>query len=356
MLEFLAGTGRLVLTLAIAAAGGFAFKSLGMPAPWLTGAAAAVGSAAVLGVGVQAGAWVRLGSMMFLGTVMGATVTPETFGQLPNWPVSLAGLLVVVVAMMLIVSLYLERVHGFDPDTARLACIPGNMAYALALAEDNPRADARQVALVQIVRLAALLICLPSVFDGLGYVAVAPISVAPSAVDFDAVALMFGAGIAAGAVFHWIGFPAGAMCGAMFAGGLLSGSGLLTVWLPEWLLIPGFALIGAVVGANFAGADRRFLAANILPSLGAVLVGTTVALACAVPVAWLIDAGVAQVWLAYAPGGADTMSILALALGLEPTFVVAHHVIRMFGLGGVVPLWIRFYARRGGGDAAGKAV
>lgn len=335
---------KLAMTLLVAAAGGFAFDRLGMPAPWLTGSTVAVGLAAVAGVGIGVPGWLRHCSMIFLGTIMGNAVTPETFAQLPTWPISLSGLLVVVLAMMFAVSVYLERVHGFDPVTARLACIPGNSAYVLALTEEST-ANAQQVVMVQMMRLAVLLTCLPFVFDALGYVVVArPDDGDLSAAAIQSLVLLFVAGAAGGLFFNWIGFPAGSMCGAMFAGAICSGSGTISVQVPDDLLIPGFAVMGAVCGANFAGADRRSLAAMLAASVGAVVVGTIVALAVAAPVAWLMGVSTAQVWLAYAPGGADTMSILALALGLEPTFVVSHHVIRMFGLGIVVPAWLRFYA------------
>ena len=142
----------------VAAAGGAVFAQLGLPAPWLTGAAIAVGLAAVAGAPIGVPFWLRHCSMIFIGTIMGNAVTPETFAQLPSWPISLCGLLIVVLAMMLAVSAYLERVHGFDAVTARLACIPGNSTYVLALAQES-RANMQQVVTVQMMRLAVLLTC-----------------------------------------------------------------------------------------------------------------------------------------------------------------------------------------------------
>jgi uncharacterized membrane protein AbrB (regulator of aidB expression) len=47
------------------------------------------------------------------------------------------------------------------------------------------------------------------------------------------------------------------------------------------------------------------------------------------------------VWLAYAPGGVEAMTIMAFALGLDPAFVGAHHVVRLIVLNVFVPLWLR---------------
>ncbi len=336
---------RLVPALIAAMVGGALFQALGLPAPWLTGSAAAVAIAAIAGLRISVPDWLRHASTIFLGTIMGSAVTPDTFAQLPSWPVSLIGLLIVVVSMMLAVSFYLERVHGFDAVTARLACVPGNMTYVIALTSERANtADARQVVIVQVVRLAALLMGLPFILDFLGFAATGNgWGDKASAFDTTALAVLFASGLVGGVIFHWLRFPAGSLCGAMLASAVLSGGGLVATGIPDQLLIPGFAVIGAVVGANFAGTDRALLIRSLAAALGAVVVGAAVALVVAWPVAVAMNVSVAQVWLAYSPGGSDTMSILAFALGLEPAFVVSHHVIRMFGIVVVVPLWLRLY-------------
>src|SRR5690606_15985611 len=112
-------------------------------------------------------------------------------------------------------------------------------------------------------------------------------------------------------------------------------------------MLPGFLVIGVTVGTNFAGIDRYHIAESLLASIGSLLFGAAVALAFAVPVAWLLDLTVAQLWLAYSPGGVDVMTIMAMALGLDPAFVGSHHVVRFIGLGFVVPLWVRSGLARG---------
>ena len=337
---------RLLLAALIGCAGGAFFNWLSLPAPWLTGAATAVAIAAIAGLKVVVPNWLRNGSMIFLGVLMGSSVPPEILTQLPKWPISLAGLLIVVIAMMIAVSLFLERTQGFDPATARLACIPGNMSYVLVLAEESS-ADTRKVAIVQVMRLAILLACLPFAFDLLGFTA-QPVNSELTLwnADFEQLGILLAVSLAGGIVFQLVGFPAGLMCGAMFAAAVCSGSGVINAKVPGDLMIPAFVALGAVTGANFVGTDRKFLMETAVAGIGAIFIGTIVAIAVAIPVAHLMDASVAKVFLAYAPGGSDTMSVLALALGLEPAFVVSHHVIRMFGLGIVIPVWLRFYGGR----------
>ena len=75
--------------------------------------------------------------------------------------------------------------------------------------------------------------------------------------------------------------------------------------------------------------------------LGSLLVGAAMAALAMLPVAWLLAVPPAQVWLAYAPGGVDVMTIMAIALGLDPAFVGGHHVVRFLALGLLLPLWLR---------------
>lgn len=56
---------------------------------------------------------------------------------------------------------YLERVHGYDRATARLSSLPGAVTQVMALAADS-NADARRVTIIQITRLAAILLIVPS--------------------------------------------------------------------------------------------------------------------------------------------------------------------------------------------------
>jgi uncharacterized membrane protein AbrB (regulator of aidB expression) len=73
----------------------------------------------------------------------------------------------------------------------------------------------------------------------------------------------------------------------------------------------------------------------------------TVAIAAifAAALIWLLKLPVAEVMIAYAPGSVDAMMLLALALHLDPVFVGAHHLTRIFFVSLSVPLAARRKAR-----------
>ena len=335
---------RTALTFLVAVAGGVSFSAIGAPAPWLTGSAAAVGCAAIAGAKPMIPAWLRYGAVVFLGSAVGSTMTPQTVGLLLHWPISFIGLAVSVFGIMAASSIYLERVHGYDRATARLASVPGALPYVLALAAEG-QGDKRRIIIVQLFRLTVLLLLIPIALSLVGH---ADGSVAPRApgpvVPGEIVALL-AVGSFGTWIFERLRVPAAPLCGAMVASAIVCGSGILSPELPRWLMVPAFVIVGAVVGANFASVDRYLLLETFSASLGSLAIGAIVALLCALPMAWLLDVPSAKIWLAYAPGGADAMTIMAIALGVDPAFVGGHHVARFLGLGLFVPFWMRNHTR-----------
>ncbi len=335
-------------TIAIGALGGFGFAAFGLPLPWLSGPAFAVAAVALAGQRLNVAPAVRTLTLIFLGATMGAAVKPETLETLQQWPLSLAGLGVAVFAMMIASQVYLVRIHGFESTTAKLAAVPGALPYVLALAEADARADVRRVAIVQTLRLSCLLMVVPGLFWLLGVgnaaaPAIADTTVAPMALGFDAardLAILFAVAGVAGWISIRISLPAGALFGPMIAGAFLYGSGLITADLPDWLMLPGFVVIGAMVGAHFDGTDPRLFASTVVAGVLSLCVGSAAALAVAAPISAVLGLSLPQVWLAYAPGGVETMSIMALALGFDAAYVAGHHAVRFLGLGLLVPFWL----------------
>jgi len=59
----------------------------------------------------------------------------------------------------------------------------------------------------------------------------------------------------------------------------------------------------------------------------------------------LLSLRVAEVMIAFAPGSVDAMMLLALALSLDPVYVGAHHLTRIFFVSLTMPLLARYSAR-----------
>ncbi len=326
-------------TIATGAVGGIAFALCGMPLAWLSGSAAAVAAAALAGHRLGIHLKLREVAIALLGLIIGSTVSPDTLSQASKWPVTLIGLVGALICMMAVSSMYLQRVHGFDRATARLSSTPGALNFVLLLSMEAD-ADPRRVAIVQVVRLSAILMFLPSLVTLIGGEVPTPSrEVVEGPVHIgQLLGLCVACGLGA-AAFHRMATPAPSLIGAMLPSAVLFGTGLVDTPLPIWLLIPVFVVLGSMVGANFVGTDMRLFLEVLRAGVGSLVLSSVLALAWAAPVAAMVGLPVLQVWLAYAPGGIETSAIMALSLGLDAAFVTGHHIARVILLNATVVFW-----------------
>lgn len=332
-------------TFAVAAAGGTAFDLIGVPAPYLSGSMLACSGAALGGLEQRVPASLRDASYVLLGVVVGTAIDSETLRLLPQWPVTLVALAVAMTALLLVLPRYFVLVHGIDRATARLCAIPGAMSLIMALA-DNLAVDARRVAVLQSLRLVILMILVPMAV-GVGMAPeVAGTAPKPLLGIYDA-ALLLALSVLGIPIAKWIRIPAPAFTGPMLASAALFASGSFSGALPAPLIVTAFVVMGASVGARFTNIDRGYL----VRCLGAGAGGILIAMSLTGVVAWLatafVDLPFIQVWLAIAPGGFDTMTALAISLGVDPAFVAGHQLVRLLALFLIVPFLFRGAARAG---------
>ena len=93
------------------------------------------------------------------------------------------------------------------------------------------------------------------------------------------------------------------MFGAMIASALLHGTGLINARLPWWLSDAAVVTLGALAGARFANTSPRLLLSYLGAALGSFLVAGTVAALFALLVTATLGLRIADVVIAFAPGG-----------------------------------------------------
>jgi membrane AbrB-like protein len=324
------------LTVALGAIGGGIFALAGVPAAWLSGAMIAVAVAAAAGFKVHVPDRIRTVVFVVLGTSIGSAVTPETIAQLGAWPGSLGILAVAVIAMIGVSTTWLTRVWGWERSTARYSSIPGALSQVLILALRSG-ADLPRIAFAQGLRLFVLVALLPWLLPG------ETVFVPPgdgSHLSLPETAVTLAGGYAAGLLLERIGVPGGALLGGMIVSTGLHATGMVEGRLPGPLLILGFVVTGCVIGVRFGNtsfSSMRTAFRGALESVGLAL-GVSAVFAYAAHILLALPFG--QLWLAYAPGGVEAMTIMAFALGFDPAFVGAHHVVRLIVLNLIVPLWL----------------
>lgn len=337
---------RLAETLAIAVSGGALLGLNNIPAGWLSGSMLFVAIAALLGrpVGVPA----RLASIIFvaIGISLGGAVSPQTLKGLSAWPVSIAVLAAAIAFSTFAVTLYLQRVHGWDQMSAFLGAVPGLLSQVIIMATQNG-ADLRGIAIVQSMRVVILAVGVPTSLALLGLSGPAPpmvdVDVGNSLGEF---AILIGPSVIAALILQKVRFPGGLMFGPMIVSGVLHGTGIVHVFFPWWFYAGAVCCLGAVTGSRFANTSLHMLLSYIGAALGSFAVGIASAGIFVLMLVFGLSFHPADVVVSFAPGALDVMMILALTMHLDPIYVGAHHLARFLLISVSLPVMVRALAGR----------
>ncbi|MFV0410038.1 MAG: AbrB family transcriptional regulator [Paracoccus sp. (in: a-proteobacteria)] len=344
-------TARGVLTLAVGAAGGLAFLALNLPLPWILGSLSATALWTRIGgraLSMPAG-W-RKFAMVMIGTMLGTGFTPDIISRAHSWLPSLMLMLVLSALFAGFAYAVFRRFGHMDRNTALFSAMPGGLSVTSLLAEQNG-ANVSRVALSHSARLVVLLVLAPVIIQLISGIDLADANGAmferAEPIDpWQHGLLMLAAGLSWLIARRMIFLPSAMLLVPMAVSALLHLTGVLAVHVPLPLSALAQVIVGAGVGLRFAGYTLReilhdgWLAA--LVALGLALM----TLLAAETMSWLIGVPAAPLFLAYLPGGAPELGIVALILGIDPAMVVTHHVLRIFTIVALLPLIVRLGDRR----------
>lgn len=335
-----------VAVVAAAAAGGLALQATGLPAGLLTGSMLAV---------MLAGSVLPLkdlsrptsdAAMLLTGVVIGAAATPEALRAAAHYPGSILLLLLSILLTFVLVGLFLARLARWSPLDALLGAAPGAFSAVMAVAiEKGGRTG--DVAVIQLFRLFLLVAAAPSLVAaaGSGLAGARPLA-APEPIWLDA-GVMTAAGLAVAMLFRRIGVMSPMVLGGATASVILHATDLVHGGLPFPVALFAFVALGAMIGRRIATLEWRSLLSLLPVAFGAFLVSTAVAIACAWPASLLAKVSFEAAFIAFAPGGLEVMALVAVALGLDPLYVGAHHLVRFMAVGFLLPAGAALVLRAG---------
>ncbi|PSJ42591.1 hypothetical protein C7H85_16520 [Zobellella endophytica] len=313
----------LLRTCAIGAAGGGLAHWAGFPSDWLLGAMLLVALSAMLGVAVRLPKTLLPPIQAILGVAVGLRLELDFPGP-ASLLFSVAGLLLCL-ATQIPLTQYLLRRLGWSRQEAMLAASPGALSVMAALATqlENPL----RVILSQTVRV-IVLVSTVGLAMALEWV---PVADAPVATELSPLhsGLLILAAYVLGRLGGRLRLPASyILAGVLTAGGYAAWQGVASV--PSAGIIPlGMVLLGALVGSRLRPLPAREMGYLLVIGVLISLSSSVMALIWAAAVAWWLEVPLFQVWLAYAPGAVEAMIYLALVTGLEPSWVIFHHVLRI---------------------------
>ena len=326
-------------TLIIGSLGALLMGLAGGPVPFLTGPALAITLVGLVGVKVQIPVLLRDICFIIIGISMGAGITPEVLQSAKQWPLSFFVLTIVVILIVAIGRRALAAIWKYDAMTALLAVIPGHLSYVLGLSSDT-RGDLSTISIVQSIRILALTLIVPIVVVafGLESTAISQPTLPMPTTEFIAV-------IAFSAVMGWflnrLRLPAAYLIAGLVCSILGHITGAVAGPVINYVATPAFVVLGCLIGTRFSGVSwpqfRNALGAGLM----ATFIGVVMAAIGAVIVSSLTDLPLNQLLIAFSPGGVETMSAMSISMGVDSTFVAAHHVARLLILTFLAPFLLK---------------
>jgi len=316
-------------TLLAGAVSGWAAHSIGLPIPWMLGPLALTAAASMAGVPAQPIPKGRDLGQALIGAAMGIQFTPAVLaGFLAILPlmVSMAAL---SIAVAMIGALFLGWVGAVDAKTAYFATVPGGVAEMASLGE-HYGASQEAIAIGQAVRVSLVVTVAPLLVSQF---AESPVSdAAPDAMAAFALAalvILLTTAIAAGVGLRRLGVPNAYMLGALFAGGALGVTGLLSVKVPWLMLNAAQVAIGIALGCQFKRDFVVRLPRVLFASALTVALMTMTMAALAAFVGWVLGHSIPTLILATAPAGIAEMVIAGKVMGLDATEITGFQVVRI---------------------------
>ncbi|MCA8884171.1 MAG: AbrB family transcriptional regulator [Rhodobacteraceae bacterium] len=310
---------------------------LGFPAPFLTGPALLVSLAAMAGLRSSIPVGLRNACFLIVGLNLGTGVTPAVLHDALRWPASLLAMAISIVLFMLLGTWALRRMTGCATRTALLAATPGHLSFVLGLSLETG-ADLTFVSAVQSLRVLMLTLLVPAAValfsDADLTMAVA--SGAPIALVHLGLLTALAAGL--GMIFTRLRVPAAFLLAGMAVSVLGHGSGLTPGAAPRFLTYGAFITMGTLIGTRFSGITLRQIGNAALSAVVLTGGGMIIVLLASLAVHEAVGLPVADVLIALAPGGLETMIAMSSVIGADPTFVGFHHVARIFLLSFLIPI------------------
>lgn len=339
-------TRRRVLSFAVAAAGAAAFLLLGLPLPLLMGPMLACLIAALCGAPLADSGGFGVFMRTFLGVAVGAAITPQVVGQIPDIAASLAFVPVFIIVIALAGYPLFRRGFGFDHPTAWYAAMPGGLQDMLVFGEEAG-GDVRALSLIHATRVLVIVTVAPLILQVYWSI---DLSQPPGAPILDAdpveIGLMIAAGYVGWKVAERLGLFGASILGPMVLTAALSLTGIIHHRPPAEMIQAAQYFIGIAIGVKYVGITGRELRVYVTAGLLYALLLAIISLMFIEIIMHLDLAPTLDAFMAFLPGGQAEMVVIAIIAGADLTYVVSHHLLRLVLVITLSPLVSKLVDRR----------
>ena len=314
----------------IALIGAGLFLFVNAPLPWLFGPLTSCLIAALFGYKLKVYKPLGDGMRTILGVAVGAAVTPAFFYSIPSLTTTLLIIPLFTILIGLLGVLFFRKFFNFDFPTAYFSSMPGGVQDMIVFAEEAG-ANVRSVSLIHATRILVIVVILPIVLSSFWEINLTNPPGMPIK-ELQPLQLLL---LLVSAVFGWriakkVGLFGASILGPLILAAVFSLSGFLTNRPPAEIIWAAQYFIAIGIGVKYVGISsieiRRDILAGLIFSILLLLLTTCVlVLVLIFKIAEPVEA-----ILSFAPGGQGELVVLAIIVGADLTFVVAHHLLRIF--------------------------
>jgi membrane AbrB-like protein len=319
-----------IYTHLISLTGALIFLWLALPLPWLFGPMTSCLIAALCGMQLRTVKLLGNGMRTILGVAVGATVTWTFLISLPSIWDTFLFIPAMVMATGAAGVWYFKRFAGYDFSTAYYASMPGGLQDMILFGEEAG-GNVRAISLIHATRVLVIVVLLPILLTALWEI---DLSRAPGAsittFTINQLVILVACAIIGWRVAERFGMFGASILGPLIFAAIASLSGILNTRPPAEAIWAAQYFIAMGIGVKYVGITAKELRHDVAAGLGfcvGLLILTTVSI---LGVLALDLAPAVETILSLAPGGQAELVVLALIVGADMGFVVAHHLFRIF--------------------------
>lgn len=322
---------RFLAAVLVGATGGFVFRAIGAPLPWVLGSMIACAVGSIAGLPIEASGASRRPMAAVIGVVLGSAFHPGLLEHAGLWIVPIALLPLFLATAAFACVIYFRRVAAFDAPTAYFAGMPGGIAEMVVMGSERG-ADERAIGLIHGARIFLVVFTLPfliRLFEGDVHGPVVAPAAVTGAAGWTLLPWALGCIAVGGGLGRLLRLPAWHLMGPLLASAAVHLSGLSDFHIPAWAVGAVQVGLGATIGCRFVGLSLRTMVRTLVLAAGSTAILLAVTFCWSFAIGWATGLDPALVALAYSPGGVAEMSMVALSLSLEAGFVIVHHLARV---------------------------
>lgn len=333
---------RLLLFI-MAACVGTLLLTMNMPIPYLLGGIVSAIACKIAKVPVDWPKKWRELSLLVAGYGIGRNFSAETWEKMLNQSFGVLEATIVAVALSVFIAWWTSRHTSANLISCVMGIMPGGLTQMMLMSEEDPRADANVVVVMQTLRLIGVIVAVPFlVIHALGAQVVSANMEFPNAVGIHWLILVPLTFLGA-FIFTKCKIPTPSLLGSIIATAV--GSYFLGNLqpVPELLMMTAQISIGLYMGGTLEP-EKLAATKELMPYIfGGTILMIAVSVLVGLSLAERYGFSLVTAFLAMAPGGIAEMCLAGMGMGEDVSIILTYQLVRLLFLNICVPIGITMY-------------